>query len=135
MSKKNFKQQAISKLLDNNSFVMAHINTATEGVIIPAHLYHSPTVTLKLSRQFMGPLKVTETSLVAQLLFGSERFTCQLPFESIWAIGTPDGAVQFWSDSSPTELLERFIGTQQPPAQESPEENKSKHKANLRRVK
>lgn len=135
LTKESFKFRTINRLLYKHQFLMAHINTTAPNVVLPQHLYQAPTVTLKLSREFKGSLELTSDTITAELLFGDDYFTCQIPFDSVWAIGTPDGEVQFWSDSSPTELLERFVETQQPNSDAKPQTEKNNTKSHLRRVK
>ena len=137
MPARNFKYGAVKRLLDQHRFIMVHVNTSVAGVNLPSHLGKAPTVTLKISNEFRGSLELTTEEIVAELLFGDDYYTCHLPFSAIWAVGTPEGQVQFWGDSSPAEILEQFTAADNASAASHNEDNKrdDKKKTHLRRIK
>ncbi len=98
------KFEAVNKLLDNQEYVLVHINLKAQGYELPEHLLGSPTVTLKLSRWFRGSLAVNEDKIVTDLLFNGSYFTCVIPYESIWGMTNPAGETMIWADAIPAEV-------------------------------
>lgn len=134
------KFEAVNKLLDEQEYVLVHINLKAQGYELPDHLLGHPTVTLKLSRWFRGNLAVNEDKIVTELLFNGNYFTCVIPYESIWGMTNPAGETMIWADAIPPEVygsllsLERTEKSARPAA--APQRKKAKRLAShLKRVK
>ena len=102
------QKTTIEKLL-NDEQVLVHINPQSQGVIIPNHLFDNRTVTLRLSRFFKGALSTDEEKISAELLFGQDYFSCQIPWNSIWGASSIRGEEFIWAESAPDEILEMVL--------------------------
>ena len=102
------KYQTIERMLDGE-FVLVHLDPAANGVEIPRHLKDSNTVTLKLSRLFRGALEMEDSRINADLLFGSEYFSCRLPYEAIWGATSSEGKNSVWPESAPESVLKEIM--------------------------
>jgi len=102
------QKTTIERLLDDEQ-VLVHINPATPGVAIPPHLSENRTVTLRLSRFFKGELFLDDEKVTAELLFGPEYFTCELPWDCIWGASSIRGQEYIWAESAPDEILHMFL--------------------------
>ena len=133
------KFKTIDRLLYKHEFVFVHVNSASEGVALPAHLNCQPSVTLKLSRLFRGALHVSEEKISAELLFGGEYFDCQLPMNSIWGVTTPDNANMVWPENAPAEVLKTLREQEDQEKAEDPQPAKTpapaRGRPQLRRIK
>jgi hypothetical protein len=98
------QQTTVERLL-NDEQVLVHINPAFNGVVIPPYLMDNRTVTLRLSRFFKGRLSTDDNKITAELLFGSEYFTCVIPWGSIWGASSVRGEEYVWTDSTPPDIL------------------------------
>lgn len=132
------KHTTIMRLLEEE-FVLIHLDPATEGVDLPAHLMGGPTVTLKVSRLFRGAMNVEGDRVVADLLFGNAYFSCVVPFSAVWGMTSAAGSNIMWPDDTPAEVRERLVQAQPatakaPDPRDSPGEMQKK-RAHLRRVK
>lgn len=86
--------------------MLVHINPRQKGVILPEHLIGNRSVTLRLSRYFRGQLKTTEKQIEADLLFGSDYFTCVIPWKAIWGASSATGEEFVWNQAAPTHAVE-----------------------------
>jgi len=102
------KYQTLERLLKDD-FVLVHVSTAAENVLVPEHLKKDPTVTLKLSRLFRGRLEMTESLITAELLFGNDYFTCEIPIASIWGMTGCRGKNEIWPESAPESILKEIL--------------------------
>lgn len=102
------QKKTIEKLL-NDEQVLVHINPQCQGVGIPNHLFDNRTVTLRLSRFFKGALSTDEEKICAELLFGHDYFSCQIPWNSIWGASSIRGEEFIWAESAPDEILEMVL--------------------------
>lgn len=97
------KRETLEELLEQK-YVMAHLDPRAEHVVIPEHLKESPTLTLQLSLRFRGEMEIERTLIKADLLFSGEYFTCQIPFDAIWALTSEEGEMRLWPEAMPEEL-------------------------------
>ena len=102
------QKTTIERLLDDEQ-VLVHINPTTAGVTLPPHLSENKTVTLRLSRFFKGDLFLDDEKVTAELLFGPEYFTCEIPWGSIWGASSIRGQEYLWAESAPDEILQMFL--------------------------
>jgi hypothetical protein len=98
------QKMTIERLL-NDEQVLIHLNPQHLGVTIPPHLRDNRTVTLRLSRFFKGSMSTDEHQITAELLFGSEYFTCEIPWSSIWGASSVRGEEFVWTEAAPPEIL------------------------------
>lgn len=106
------QKTTIERLLDDEQ-VLVHVNAQASGVSLPPHLSENRTVTLRLSRFFKGDLTISEDKVVAELLFGSEYFTCVMPWNSIWGASSIRGEEFIWAEAAPEEILQLVLAQQQ----------------------
>ena len=116
-SKEKFK--IIDELL-TQEHVLVHINTRSEGVVIPAHLTKQNTVTLKLSRMFRRPVEITEAEITADLLFNGSYFQCVIPWAGIWGATSAEGEGRVWPDDIPEDLVAEILAPTAKSPQHSP---------------
>ena len=102
------QKRTIEKLL-NDEQVLVHINPQCQGVMIPNYLFENRTVTLRLSRFFKGALSTDDDKISAELLFGQDYFSCQIPWSSIWGASSIRGEEYIWAEAAPEEILEMVL--------------------------
>lgn len=102
------QKKTIEKLL-NDEQVLVHINPQCQGVMIPNHLFDNRTVTLRLSRFFKGALTTDAEKISAELLFGQDYFSCQIPWNSIWGASSIRGEEFIWAEAAPDEILDMVL--------------------------
>jgi hypothetical protein len=107
------KRKELDELLDDD-FVLVFVNTQREGIDIPEQIRGLPSATLKLSRLFRGSLKLTDTSIETQLLFGSSYYECILPYDSIWAAKSADGREVRWQNETASPSPKEPSKTEEP---------------------
>ncbi len=112
------KYKVLNSLLDEE-YILVHLSTCAKGVVIPEYLQSEPSVTLRLSRRFVGKMTVDKDLISADLLFNGEYFTCQIPIDALWGISTPKGMGRIWTESIPAGVSAP-LGTIEPnPAEEA----------------
>ena len=99
LSPEEDKLKTIKAQLEEDDYILVHLNPAKEDLTIPDSYRSLPTVTLKLSYGFPGELKITDKSIKADLLFDGEQFSCELPFDAIWGCSTSKGRNYIWPES------------------------------------
>ena len=97
------KREALETLLEQK-YVMAHLDPRSDEVVLPDHLKDSPTLTLQLSLRFRGDMTIERTMVCAELLFSGEYFSCEVPYDAIWALTSEEGEMRLWPESMPEEL-------------------------------
>jgi stringent starvation protein B len=115
------------ELFLEKEFVLVHLNSGAQGVVVPEHLKNNPSLILKLSRLFAGVMSVDpQTGITAELLFSGSYFTCMLPLEAIWGIVSSDeGEGKVWEESAPSPLLAAFLSSSLKKAQAAKEKKRS----------
>lgn len=114
----NEKYNQLNQLLDEESYVLVHLNPTNEDVCLPEHLTTNPSVTLKLSRYFRGDLQVTAKEVSAELLFDGEYVTCTIPLAAIWGCTSEKGENIIWPESTPEPVLRSILESVQPEKEE-----------------
>lgn len=128
------KHSSLGRLLEGE-YALVHLDPSVQGVRLPEHLLAQPTVTLKLSKLFRGAVELRDDRVEAELLFGSEYFSCLVPFEAIWGITDAAGKNFIWPETAPGDILTR-LQTQTSDKSENKESDKAvKKQPHLRRVK
>lgn len=125
------KLDTINRLLEDD-FVLIHLDSSIEGVVLPAHLYATPSVTLKLSRHFRGNMQLDIELIEAELLFGSNYFTCKIPLTAVWGVTSMKGANILWPESTPEEILEKMMKSA---TENAPPAKSGEKRPQLKRVK
>ncbi len=123
------KKSTLERLFEDD-WMLIHVDTRAEQVIVPEHLKGSPSITFKLSRLFQGTTEIKNGVISAQLLFGTTRHACVFPYDSVWGATSYKGSNIVWPESAPPEVLEQIdkmpVEIEMPPV----EEKKSKKKKN-----
>lgn len=115
------KRQALDELLNSDDFVLTHVDPVAAAVVLPAYLKENQTLTLKLSRYFRGTMTLEDDQVKADLLFGSEYFTCCVPYAAIWGLTGSSGQNRIWPDSAPDSVIRGFIKSAFKPDAEKPD--------------
>lgn len=114
------KYNTIDKLLEgDHAFI--HVDTRLKGVELPDQLLSKHNVTLKISRQFRGEIKLQKDVIIADLLFPEGYHSCRIPFDAIWGVTDEAGKNMIWPQSTPKEILEEMV-TQTEVEQDSTED-------------
>jgi stringent starvation protein B len=90
-------------------YVLVHINTAGEGLVLPSHLLVDDSVSLKLSRYFRGAMEVTTEKITAELLFNGSYNSCVIPMDAIWGCHSQRGNTAFWAESAPSSIINSLM--------------------------
>lgn len=118
------KFETINRLLDDE-YCVVHVDAGAPGLVVPSHLYHNQSVTLKLSRLFRGGIEIFSDRVVANLLFDTSYFECIIPFKAIWGVTSATGHNVVWPQSAPQEILKTLIeATSRPPLEPTAAEPK-----------
>ncbi len=105
------KYNTIDKALEDE-YVLLHMNTSNEMLLIPGHLKTKSSVTLKVSRWFRGAMELFEDRLDADLLFDGKYFSCSIPLHAVWGITSANGQHSVWPDSAPEDVLISLLNPQ-----------------------
>lgn len=116
------KHEALNKGLEGE-YVMVHVNTLNDLLVIPEHLKAKSTVTLKISRWFRGAMELYEDRIEAELVFNGGYFNCSIPLSAIWGITDAKGRNTVWPGASPPEVLLSLL---QPQLYESARKRRAK---------
>jgi len=106
-------------LLRGSLFV--HLDPRREGVAVPAWLRRQPQLVLQVGLDLAIPipdLKIEDEGISATLSFSRTPFTCEVPWDAIFALVGDDGKGMVWPDAMPAEIaeeVEREAGRQAPP--------------------
>lgn len=124
------KFDVLNRLLDDE-YVIIHVDTSVEGLILPEYLLKETSVTLKLSRYFKGGIEVGPEIIQTNLSFNKEYFPCTIPLKAIWGASSQKNENIIWPDSTPLDYLKSILERQiAEPQKKSPPKT-----GNLRRVK
>lgn len=106
-----FQSQAKKKLLEKllrGEFALVYINPGMDGLKLPPQTGGAPSVTLKLSNNFMGSLLLKSQEIEAELLFGDKYEKCVIPYSAIWAVGDTVDVVRTWKEAIPP-IIKPFL--------------------------
>lgn len=100
------KQDLLEGLLAHG-MVLVHLDTEVEGVDVPDQFRGDRDLRLNLSYRFAGGLQVNQSGVTADLSFSSQPYTCQVPFESVFAmVSHGTGEAFFFPSDAPQQALE-----------------------------
>lgn len=98
------KRKLLDKLLWTNHHVLIHLDSSLESVDIPEQFKNNLSLVLKISRNFVGGMQLTDQHVWAELKFAEERIACTIPYASIWGVTTEKGESTIWPLSIPKGL-------------------------------
>lgn len=90
-------------------YMLIHFDARVDGVSLPDHLMNNPTVSLKLSYNFMGGMEINSERIWAKLLFSGKMVDCYIPFQAIWGATSSSGANMIWPEFAPKEIMLQVI--------------------------
>ncbi len=99
------KDVARALLLRGSLFV--HLDPRVEGVRVPAWLCDQPQLVLQVGLDMPIPipdLRVDDEGVFGTLSFQRSPFTCQVPWEAVFAVVGDDGRGMVWPESMPPEI-------------------------------
>lgn len=102
------KQKLLDKLL-YGQYAMIYVTTSHSDLVIPQHLATQPSVPLKVSRFFRGPISLDDWGVTTELSFKGEPFTCKIPWAAIWAIASEDGALTAWPEDANEHVINELL--------------------------
>ena len=109
-SREEDKFITIKTQLEQDEYILVHLNPAKENLKIPDSYRDLPTVTLKLSYSYPGNLEISAESIKTDLLFDGADFSCELPFDAIWGCSTSNGRNYIWPESINPESYSLIAG-------------------------
>lgn len=105
------KHTALDRNLEGE-YVLVHLNTSDDLLVIPEHLKVKSTITLKLSRWFRGATALYEDRIDADLLFDGTYFSCSMPLRAVWGLTAADGQHMVWPESAPPDVIISLLNPQ-----------------------
>ncbi|MEW6441702.1 MAG: hypothetical protein AB1640_12275 [bacterium] len=102
------KKEVLERMLAKGDTMLC-INSRHESVLVPENHRGKVDLRLILNLNFRHPIEVLPDGVRADLLFGGVRFTCWIPYESLWAAFNPNtGEGTFWPAQAPDEVHHLF---------------------------
>lgn len=101
------KDVARALLLRGSVFV--HLDPRAEGVLVPDGLRQQPQLILQIGLDMPIPipdLRVDDRGVYGTLSFQRSPFTCEIRWESIFALIGEDGRGMVWPEDLPAEIAE-----------------------------
>lgn len=108
-SKKKEKYHTLQQLLNDEYFVLVHLDPNINGVSLPEHLKDDASVTLKLSQHFRGRMHITQNKIIAELLFQGNYFDCHIPLDAIWGCSTENEKNHVWPEAMPENVVTQLL--------------------------
>jgi stringent starvation protein B len=87
------KREKLLEMLDSGprGLVALHVLPDVEGVELPSHLMVMDKVCLNVAYGFnLSEFRIDEHGVIATLSFSRRPFRCVIPWESVWAILSPE---------------------------------------------
>jgi hypothetical protein len=114
----NQTKQLLDYLLQDDHCIV-HLNTRSEGMVLPEVAKKEISVSLKLSHLFAGIVALRDTHVEAELRFGSFPFQCIIPYKGIWAVTSIIGTHTIWEHRAPNPALPILLKASSADSQES----------------
>ncbi len=114
----------VARYLLAQGSVFVHLDPRMETVAVPQSYRSEPQLVLQIGFDMPVPisdLEVDSEGVYGTLSFNRTPFTCQVPWEAVFALAGDDGRGMVWPDSMPheiTEEIEREAGREPPPVVE-----------------
>ncbi len=109
MGDENLEKKKLVEALIERGTTQIILDPRRDGVRVPPEFREQPLLRLNISPRFPGSdLKVDWWGVRQTLTFPSGRFHCHVPWDAIFAVGSPQRAdrVTFWVESAPEEFRE-----------------------------
>ncbi len=110
MTKLPPKDEVLHALLREGS-VFVHLDPRHEGVVVPRWLAGQPQLVLQIGLNLPIPipdLHIDEQGWQGTLSFQRTPFTCEVPWNAVYALLGEDGRGMVWPDALPPELREEL---------------------------
>jgi stringent starvation protein B len=93
------------------SWVEAHLDPRVAGVALPGHLRDQSALVLPIGRDLAVDLVVDEAGFTCTLWFSGKSFQCAVPWRSVFALVSEQGAGKIWEEDIPLEIAQRRDAT------------------------
>lgn len=99
------KREHLAELLDHGK-VQIRLDPRRPGVVVPERFVDDPVLALNLSWRFpQTNMVLNDRGVAATLRFGGVPFRCQIPWNALWAVATPDSELlKIWLVDLPPEF-------------------------------
>lgn len=110
----------VARYLLAQGSVFVHLDPRMDTVTVPQSYRSEPQLVLQIGFDMPVPisdLEVDSEGVYGTLSFNRTPFTCQVPWEAVFALAGDDGRGMVWPDSMPheiTEEIEREAGREPP---------------------
>jgi len=114
----------VARYLLAQGSLFVHLDPRMDTVAVPQWYRSEPQLVLQIGFDMPVPirdLEVDAEGVYGTLSFNRTPFTCQIPWDAVFALAGDDGRGMVWPDSMPqeiTEEIEREAGRQPPPVVE-----------------
>ncbi|CAN5445023.1 hypothetical protein BH09MYX1_BH09MYX1_04390 [soil metagenome] len=105
MEQREEKKQVLFEALEGAPTVFLHLDARRDGVRVPASHRDNPQLVLRVGYMLSPPINITlgEESVSCTLSFNRAPFSCDIPWDAIYAIVRDDGSAAVWPDDIPPE--------------------------------
>ena len=114
----------VARYLLAQGSVFVHLDPRMDTVAVPQWYRSEPQRVLQIGFDMPVPirdLEVDAEGVYGTLSFNRTPFTCEVPWEAVFALAGDDGRGMVWPDSMPHEIseeIEREAGREPPPVVE-----------------
>ena len=114
----------VARYLLAQGSVFVHLDPRMDTVAVPQWYRSEPQLVLQIGFDMPVPirdLEVDADGVYGTLSFNRTPFTCEIPWEAVFALAGDDGRGMVWPDSMPHEIseeIEREAGREPPPVVE-----------------
>ncbi|MBT8466432.1 MAG: hypothetical protein HKP36_02960 [Myxococcales bacterium] len=114
----------VARYLLAQGSLFVHLDPRMDTVAVPHWYRAEPQLVLQIGYDMPVPIRDLEVGadgVYGTLSFNRTPFTCQIPWEAVFALAGDDGRGMVWPDSMPqeiTEEIEREAGREPPPVVE-----------------
>ena len=114
----------VARYLLAQGSVFVHLDPRMDTVAVPQWYRSEPQLVLQIGFDMPVPIKDLEVDadgVYGTLSFNRTPFTCEVPWEAVFALAGDDGRGMVWPDSMPHEIseeIEREAGREPPPVVE-----------------
>ena len=114
----------VARYLLAQGSVFVHLDPRMDTVAVPQWYRSEPQLVLQIGFDMPVPirdLEVDSDGVYGTLSFNRTPFTCEVPWEAVFALAGDDGRGMVWPDSMPHEIseeIEREAGREPPPVVE-----------------
>ena len=111
----------VARYLLAQGSLFVHLDPRIDTVVVPQWYRSEPQLVLQIGFDMPVPirdLQVDADGICGTLSFNRSPFTCQVPWDAVFALAGDDGRGMVWPDSMPHEIseeIEREAGREPPP--------------------